>query len=369
MRANMSVVVYGMIFPPAGQSLQAGIQPGLRLGLGGAAIGNLFNAVRDDEASALLQAALTSGCHTFDTAPHYGNGLSEHRFGQALRNVPRDNFVLSSKVGRLLLPDADAPREQNSYVDVLPYSQKWDFSAAGVRRSVQDSLQRLGLARLDVAYVHDCDAATHGGQYPLVLKQVVQEALPELQRMKAQGLVRHIGLGVNDVQVCLDVLAQADLDCLLLAGRYSLIDQTALHALLPLCVQRGVRIALGGVFNSGILATGVRARQSPLNSSVLNVRFNYAAAPQAWINRVAAVETVCDEFDVPLRAAALQFPLAHPAVEIVMAGPQTVPHWDDAIRMMQKSIPDDFWRALRVQGLLPDDAPTPTTAPVPYPEA
>ena len=332
-----------MIFHPTHQRLP--------LGLGGAALGNLFNAINDDDAQAVIRAALADGCQTFDTAPHYGNGLSEHRMGHALRSQARNSFVLSTKVGRLLVPDETALREQNSYVDVLPYSQVWDFSAAGVRRSVEDSLQRLGLARLDVVYVHDCDVATHGARYPQVLQTLVTEGLPELQRLKAEGLVRHIGLGVNDVAVCLDVLAQVDLDCLLLAGRYTLIDHSALLQLLPLCVQRGVRIALGGVFNSGILATGVKGSQP--------IRFNYATASHDWVARVAAVETVCDDFNVPLRAAAMQFPLAHPAIEIVMAGPQTVAHWQDAVRMMAYTIPSEFWSALRVQSLLPDEAPTP----------
>ena len=339
-----------MIFPPTPHQL--------RLGLGGAALGNLFTAISDDGAQAVLAAALSDGCRTFDTAPHYGNGLSEHRVGRALRQVPRDSVVLSSKVGRLLVPDANAPREQNSYVDVLPYAQRWDFSAAGIRRSVEDSLQRLGLARLDIAYIHDCDAITHGARYPQVLRQVMREALPELQRMKAEGLLRHVGLGVNDVQVCLDVLTQtegrADLDCLLLAGRYSLIDHTALPQLLPLCLQRGVRIALGGVFNSGILATGV---STPHDGQA--IRFNYASAPAALIAQVAKIEGVCKSFDVSLRAAALQFPLAHPAIEIVISGAQTLDQWQDAMAMMAHPIPVDFWRALRAHGLLPADAPTP----------
>ena len=332
-----------MIFPP--------LRDGRPLGLGGAPLGNLFVALADDGVQALLCTALAGGCRSFDTAPHYGNGLSEHRFGRALREVARDTFVLSSKVGRLLLPHADAARDQYGYVEVLPFVQAWDYSAAGVRRSVEDSLQRLGLARLDVAYVHDCDAAVHGARYPQVLRQVVDEALPELRRMQHEGLVRQIGLGVNDVQVCLDVLRQADLDCLMLAGRYSLIDHTALPALLPLCVQRGVRIALGGVFNSGILATGVGPGKVP--------RFNYAQAPPLWVDRVAAIEAVCAQFQVPLRAAALQFPLAHPAVEIVMLGAQDVAQWHDGAAMLAYPIAPVFWQALRACGLIGPLAPTP----------
>ena len=184
-----------------------------------------------------------------------------------------------------------------------------------------------------------------------MLHQVVHEALPELQRMKREGLLGHVGLGVNDVQVCLDVLQRSELDCLMLAGRYSLIDHSALPQLLPLCVQRGVRIALGGVFNSGILATGVRDGQV--------ARFNYATAPAVWVDRVRAIEAVCEEFRVPLRAAALQFPLAHPAIEIVMLGAQEAAQWQDATGMMAHTISPTFWGVLRERGLIGPTAPTP----------
>ena len=333
-----------MVFPP--------LRDGSRLGLGGAPLGNLFTAISDDSARSVLSAAHADGCRSYDTAPHYGHGLSEHRIGASLRALERDNLALSSKVGRVLHPDPDAPRDQNGYVQCLPFTQTWDYSAAGMRRSVQDSLQRLGLARLDTVFIHDCDAGVHGAAYPHVLRQVLDEALPELARMRDEGLVRHVGLGVNDVQVCLDVLQHADLDCLLLAGRYSLIDQSALPRLLPLCLQKGVRIALGGVFNSGILATGVRGRQP--------ARFNYAPAPAHWVDKVARIEILCEAFDVPLRAAALQFPLAHPAIEIVMVGAQTVEHWTDAVAMVRHRINPGVWDALRAQGLL--DAGTPVPA-------
>jgi len=334
-----------MIFPPSSH--------GLRLGLGGAALGNLFTAVTDVDAQALLSGALAGGCSTFDTAPHYGQGRSEHRFGRALQALTRDSFVLSTKVGRILVPDASAPKEQHSYVDVLPFSQHWDYSAAGVRRSVEDSLQRLGLARLDVAYVHDCDIHCHGERYPAVLAQVVHEALPELRRMQAEGLLHHVGLGVNDVQVCLDVLRHTDLDALMLAGRYSLLDQSSLAELLPLCTQRGVRLALGGVFNSGILATGTRGGQA---------LFNYAAAPPEWLERAGRLEDICQAHGVPLRAAALQFPLAHPAVDVVMVGARHQREWQDSVAMVQHPIAPAFWQALRQAGLLPADAPVPESA-------
>ena len=335
-----------VFFPPCDKS-------GLRLGLGGAPLGNLFTAVSDADAQALVDAAWVSGCRSFDTAPHYGHGLSERRLGEALHSRPRDAFVLSSKVGRVLTPDAHALRDQHGYVDVLPFTQAWDFSGAGTRRSVEDSLQRLGLARLDVAYVHDPDAATHGANAPDVLRQVIEETLPALQQLKKEGLVSAIGLGTNDVDVVLQVLRDADLDVLMLAGRYSLLDHSALPALLPQCVARGVRVALGGVFNSGILATGVR------HSSGVFPTFNYVPAAQQWVQRTAHIESVCKAHGVPLRAAALQFPLAHAAVDIVMLGARTAAEWLDAQAMLQHPVTQDFWADLRAQGLLPADAPTP----------
>ena len=322
----------------------------LRLGLGGAPLGNLFSAVPDGEARALVNAAWAGGCRSFDTAPHYGQGLSERRLGDALRNRPREDFVLSSKVGRVLTPDAAAPRAQNGYVDVLPFRQHWDFSAAGTRRSVEDSLQRLGLSCLDVAYVHDPDVATHGARAPEVLRQVIGETLPALRQLQQEGLLRAIGLGTNDVDVVLQVLREADMDVLMLAGRYSLLDHSALQLLLPECLRRGVRIALGGVFNSGILATGVQAGAAT---------FNYAPAAGEWVERTAQIEALCRTHGVPLRAAALQFPLAHPAVDIVMLGARRVAEWDDAQAMLGHRIPPEFWAALRAQKLIPFEAPVP----------
>ncbi len=323
---------------------------GLPIGLGCAPLGNLFQAISDEQAQSLVDWALADGCRTFDTAPHYGNGRSEHRLGRALGPLNPNQQVVSSKVGRLLTPDQGAPKDQNAYINVLPFRQHWDYSAAGVRRSVEDSLQRMGLARLNVVYVHDCAADCHGPRYPQVLEQVIAEALPELRRLQAEGLIDHIGLGVNDVPVCLDVLAQADLDVLMLAGRYSLLDHSALDALLPLCTQRGVRVALGGVFNSGLLATGARTA-TPM--------FNYAPASAHWVERTQRIEAVCEAHGVGLRAAALQFPLAHPAIDIVMLGASDPAHWTDAIQGLQAPIPESFWHALRAQGLIPDAAPTP----------
>jgi D-threo-aldose 1-dehydrogenase len=330
---------------------------GLGLGLGGAPVGNMYSAISDDAAQALLQSVYADGCATFDTAPHYGNGLSEQRFGAFLADAPRASFVVSTKVGRLLTPSVNAPRDFGAYVDVMPNMQHFDYSGPGVRRSIQDSLARLRLAHIDVAYVHDCSVMTHGERAPAVLHQVINEAIPELRRLQGEGLIHHVGVAVSHWQTCVAVLREADLDCLLLAGRYTLLDQSALPELLPLCEARGVRIALGGVFNSGILATGVMGATQPL-------RFNYEAAPAEQVARVAAIEQICGRHGVPLRAAALQFPLAHPAVELVLAGVKSIDHWRDAMAKMRHPIPQEFWQALRRERLIPASAPTPT-APAP----
>jgi D-threo-aldose 1-dehydrogenase len=302
-----------------------------------------------------LHAAYADGCVTFDTAPHYGNGRSEERFGRFLAGVPRPSVVVSTKVGRLLTPDAQAPRDFGAYVDVLPNVQHFDYSGPGVRRSIEDSLKRLGLTYIDVAYVHDCSEMTHGERAPAVLRQVVAEAIPELHRLRGERLVRHVGIAVSHWQTCVAVLRATELDCLLLAGRYTLIDHGALSVLLPLCEARRTRVALGGVFNSGLLATGAAPAGQP-------PRFNYEPAPVELVARVAAVEHICDRHGVPLRAAALQFPLAHPAIEIVLAGVKSMGHWRDAQAMMHFPIPHAFWQDLRGERLIPDTAPTPKSA-------
>jgi D-threo-aldose 1-dehydrogenase len=324
-----------------------------RPALGGAPLGNLFRAVDDATADAVLRAALAAGTTAFDTAPHYGHGLSEHRMGRALRGIPRDAFLLSTKVGRLLVPDANAPSVQHGYVDTLPFVQRYDYTGDGIRRALDDSLQRLGVARVDFVYVHDIDAGTHGDAHAARLRDLLDSGLPALARLKAEGAIAGYGLGVNEVDICLTVLAHADLDILLLAGRYTLADQSALPALLPECVRRDVAVVLGGPFNSGILASGAH----PADGSA--PYFNYAPAPRPVVARVAAIETVCAEFGVPLRAAALQFPCGHPAVACVLAGARKPAEVEDNARLARHAIPARFWSALRERELIDPRAPLP----------
>lgn len=323
------------------------------LGFGGAPLGNLFHPVAEGEAIELVRHAHAAGVRYFDTAPHYGNGLSESRIGKALRGVARDEIVLSSKVGRILVPDGTAPREQNSYVDVLPYRQRWDYSRTGTLRSIDDSLQRLGVSRLDIVYIHDIDRATHGAAYAQRLDEVFGGAIPALTELRKRGVIGGFGLGVNDWRVCVAVLARADLDIVLLAGRYTLLDQSALPELLSLCERRGVAVVVGGPYNSGILATGAHPADGSLPY------FDYAPAPPERIARVAAIEAVCAEFDVPLRAAALQFPRAHPAVVSVIPGARTIPELDQNLALATRAVAPAFWQALSDRGLIAPGAPVP----------
>lgn len=314
-------------------------------------MGNLFEALDDAQARAVVDAAWSDGCRSFDTAPHYGHGLSERRLGDALRGHARSRWQLSSKVGRLLTPQAQVPHEQHSYVNTLPFVQHWDLSASGVRRSVEDSLQRLGLAQLDAVYIHDIDAATHGPQAAAVLRQVLEETLPELARLKQAGLLSHVGLGVNDHQIVEQVLRHADLDVLMLAGRYTLLDTVALPTLMPQLLTRRVALALGGVFNSGILATRVTKDRT--------LTFNYAPAAQVVVDKALGIQNVCDQHGVSMPAAALQFALAHPATQIVMLGVRSADQWQAARQAAGEKIPLDFWQQLRHEGWIPPEAPVP----------
>jgi D-threo-aldose 1-dehydrogenase len=328
---------------------------GARLGLGGAPLGNLFQPLTDAQARSLIETALADGCRTFDTAPHYGHGLSERRLGDALRPHPRSSWRLSSKVGRLLTPQAQVPKEQHGYFDTLPFVQHWDFSASGVRRSVEDSLQRLGLAQLDAVYVHDIDALTHGANAQKIFRQVLEETLPELARLRQEGLLSHIGLGVNDHLIVEQVMRHADLDVLMLAGRYTLLDQSALPTLMPLLQRKKVAVALGGIFNSGILATNVKADRS--------MTFNYAPATPGWVEKALSIQTVCDQYGVNLPAAALQFALAHPVTQMVMLGVRSVAQWHDARSAEREVIPAEFWVQLRHEGWISQEAPVPGEGP------
>ena len=319
------------------------------LGMGGAPLGNLFDVVAESDVAACLETAWRAGIRHYDTAPHYGAGLSEHRMGAALRTHPRDSFTLSSKVGRLLLPAPQGvPAQDQGFVDALSFRRVFDYSAAATERSIADSLQRLGLARLDVVYIHDCSEDWHGPAWRDRMAEAVAGAAVTLADLKRQGVIRAWGFGVNLVETCLAALEGCTPDLFLIAGRYTLLDQTALGTLFPACAARGVRCVLGGPYNSGLLAGGTT--------------FNYETAPPEMVARARAIGAICVRHGVKLKAAALQFCAAHPVVATVIPGARTAAEVLENAALMEARIPDSLWADLREAGLLAQDAPVPRLA-------
>ena len=318
-------------------------------GFGTAPIGNIFRAISEQESDAMITAAWEAGVRYFDTAPMYGHGLSELRTGQSLRWKKRDDFVLSSKVGRVLKPAARSSIDFSPWVDGAPFTMEFDYSYDGTMRAFEDSLQRMALERMDICFIHDIDVFTRGGEQPAVFEQAMDGCWRALESLRSQGLVTAIGVGVNEWEVCHEALKRRDFDCFLLAGRYTLLEQDALNEFLPLCEKRGAAVVVGGGFNSGILATGAKP----------GAKYNYAPAPEDIMRRVASIEKVCAEYRVPLPAAALQFVVAHPAVPSFIAGTRTVEQLQQNLDWFSAPIPGEFWADLKRQGLLREDAPVP----------
>ena len=308
-----------------------------RLGFGAAGIGNLYKAMSDDVAAATIEAGWDAGLRYFDTAPHYGLGLSERRVGAFLSTKPRDEFVFSTKVGRVLEAAANpsGARDTEGFDVPADVVRRWDPSEAGIRRSIEDSLTRTGLDRIDIAYLHDPDVYD--------LEAGIKVALPALEKLRAEGLVTAIGVGANSADALRDCVLGADLDIIMLAGRYSLLEQPAATDLMPLCLERGVGIVNVGVYNSGLLARPVVPDDA---------NYNYAPAPAGILARAKALAACCDEFGVELPAAALQFAAAHPAVETVVVGASNPEQIRETARRMNAGIPAELWTALVARGLL-----------------
>jgi D-threo-aldose 1-dehydrogenase len=320
------------------------------LGLGTAPLGNQFRTVTEADSRAVFDRSWDAGLRYFDTAPMYGHGLAEHRTGEALRHRAREDYALSTKVGRMLVPTNRTDAQSPFWVDALPFKVEYDYSYDGVMRSFEDSLQRLALENIDIAFIHDIDVFTHGPeQQKVYFRQAMDGAYKALDRLRSQGLLKAIGVGCNEWPACQKALEERDFDCFLLAGRYTLLEQDALDSFLPLCAERNVAIALGGCYNSGILATG----------AVPNAHYNYGPAPQPVMERVARIEAVCKDFKVPLKAAALQFVLAHPCIPTVLVGTRSPHQMEENIALMIHEIPAEFWQALRDAKLIRPDAPTP----------
>lgn len=315
-----------------------------RLAIGGGPFGNLFEPVSDVDVVDIVELALARGLRHFDTAPLYGFGLAERRLGQALHDVEHDRYAISTKVGRLLR--ADAPPDQDLFYDGEPFfvgtppvNPVRDFSVDGTRASFRESLERLGLDQIDIVYIHEPE--------PQHIAQVVSETHPALCELRRESRARAIGLGSDRLDVMVPLVAELPLDCLLLASRYSLLDHSALDELLPLCAERGLAVLAAGVFNSGILADPVR---TPL--------YEYAPAPAEVRRRVQQIAQACERWRVPLAAAALQFPLAHPSVVSVVVGMRSTAELEQNVALLDVDIPEGLWLELKERGLIAPDAPT-----------
>ncbi|WP_291828357.1 aldo/keto reductase [Bosea sp. (in: a-proteobacteria)] len=319
------------------------------LGFGGAPLGDLYAHLDEARAVATVEAAITGGVTLFDTSPLYGHGLSEHRIGAALRRVPRDGLVLSTKVGRVAEPFAGRG-DGSGYRGGLPHGMRFDYSYDGAMRSLEQSALRLGVDHIDIVLIHDVDVWTHGAA---LIEQRFSEAMDgayrALEALRAAGAVKAIGVGVNEADMCERFARAGDFDTMLLAGRYSLLEQPALASFMPLALEKGIGLMLGGVFNSGILATG----------PVPGARYNYNPAPPEILARVAAIEAVCTRHGVPLRRAALQFPLGHAAVASLVMGAVAPAEVADQIAELSQPVPAALWAELKADGLLAADVPVP----------
>ncbi|QIG80757.1 aldo/keto reductase [Stakelama tenebrarum] len=310
--------------------------------LGGGGLGNFFRVIDDASAASVVDAAWGAGIRYYDTAPFYGRGRSERRLGAWLDHKSRDSFVLSTKVGRLMAPARGDLEEDGIFLDPSPFNSIYDYSYDGVMRSHEASLQRLGLDRIDILLVHDIGEMMHGDDAPGHLHALKTGGMKALEELRSAGAIAGYGLGVNEVAACLDCLDYGDPTAFLLAGRLTLLEQNGVKPLLAKCLERQVSLIVGGVFNSGILATG----------AVPGARYNYAEADEAALAQVRKLETVCAAHDVPLSHAALQFPLTHPAVASVLIGAGTVSSVDRSIAGLSTAIPDALWRDLADQGLV-----------------
>ncbi|MDP9011798.1 MAG: aldo/keto reductase [Pseudomonadota bacterium] len=322
------------------------------LGFGAAPLGNLYRSIDGDAAQDAVSAALDAGIAYFDTAPFYGLGLSERRLGDALRD--REAAVLSTKVGRLLKPDPTVHglEPRHGFHSPMPFRPCYDYSFDGVMTSWEASQHRLGLVKIDILYVHDVGRLTHGDYHEVAFRQLADGGgFRALEELRAAGAIQAFGLGVNETAVCLDAMEQVHLDVILLAGRYTLLEQDALEDLLPACARAGTSIVVGGPYNSGILATGTKLG-GPLH-------YNYEIAPPSVVERVRRIEVHCDRHGIPLAAAALQFPLAHPQVASVIPGLDSRHQVARTLELYHTNIPDPFWQELKAEGLLHPAAPVP----------
>ncbi len=322
------------------------------LGLGTAPLAGLHAPVSINAAHETLGAAWTAGIRFFDTAPHYGHGRAERIVGDFLRDREPEGYVLSTKVGRILRPSAGSVRNRHSFVDPLPFDQRFDYGHDGIMRSVEDSYQRLGLNRIDIILVHDVGAYTHGESADRFTGQLVSDGVRALRRLRESGEIASVGIGVNEVEICARLIDEIPVDVILLAGRHTLLDRTAEQTLLPLCLERGVTLVIGGAFNSGILATGSRP----------GARWNHGPAPREVLDEAERLERVCEAHGVSLPEAALAFPRRNPAVHSMLLGCASKHELNDCLNMLARTCAtrpsDEFWSEVSALGLRPARSPS-----------
>ncbi|MDT3377788.1 aldo/keto reductase [Labrys neptuniae] len=333
-------------------SRSGAVIPFTELGFGTAPLGNLYRALDEDVAALTVNAAWDAGIRYFDTAPLYGLGLAETRLNPLLRRRKREDYVLSTKIGRLLkVVSPDQRTGIGKFFDTPSRQQIYDYSYDGVMRSVEFSLERLGIDTIDVLLAHDVDIFTHGSKEASDqrIKELMEGGYRALEQLRSEGTVKAIGAGINEWQVAETLARAGDFDVFLLAGRYTLLEQDALTSFLPYCVEKKIGIVLGGPYNSGILATGPRP----------GAFYNYDPAPPAILDRVARIEQVCAAHHVKLVEAALKFPLGHPQVVSVIPGGQSPQEVTRNAEIMGAKIPAALWDDLKSEGLLREDAPVP----------
>jgi D-threo-aldose 1-dehydrogenase len=326
--------------------------PFTELGFGGGPLGNLYRPMTEKEARLTLETVWACGCRYFDTAPLYGLGLSETRLNGFLRPKPRESFLISTKVGRLL--DVCGPHERSlksAFFETPSRRERFDYTYDGVMRSLEFSLERLGLDTIDIVIVHGVDSSANGGRgaADAHLAGLMGGGYRALDSLRASGVVQAIGAGFSDLETAERFARVADFDVFLIAGRYTLLDQDALTGLLPLCMEKGVGVVVGCPFNSGILATGVKA----------DAHYDYGPPSDAVRERVRRIQQICKAFKVKLAEAALRFPLGHPAVVSVIPGAQRASEAKRNAEMMRTRIPPALWRVLKDERLIRADAPAP----------
>lgn len=326
------------------------------MGLGGTGLGNMYKATAPEVATQTVHAAFEHGIRYFDTAPVYGFGLAESRLGAAVKSLPRSEIVISSKVGYGLIPIPESEVKPVLWEDAPAFKPEFDYSRDGTLRSIEQSLKRLDTDYIDMLAIHDPDEATHfePGEDPYArsrFKEAMDGAYHVLHDLRSQGVVKAIGVGINQWQMLQDFVVAGEFDYFLLAGRYTLLEQEPLKPLLPICEQRGTKIIIGGPYNSGILASG----------PVKGAMFNTKIAPQRILDRVAKIQSVCERHGVPMAAAALQFPLGHPVVASVIPGARSVSELEQNLAFMNSPIPADLWTDLVAEGLIDREAPLPNS--------